>query len=203
MIKILGSKWMAVGLGIIAYAITTWTCLNPAREIRRAVAARHTVDPEKSFMPIGPSWNFHNPELNQALAEIKEEREALRVRARELDDLEARLKTERQEIYSVTQTVHQLRIDLESIVTRITEEEAVNLKKLAKVYAAMSPEGAAKILREMQDDQVAKILVLMKESEFAPILESLAQGNKDEAKRAALLSNRLRLTLPPAKKASG
>ena len=102
----------------------------------------------------------------------------------------------------MTQTVYRLRQDLEATVSRVTEEEAVNLKRLAKVYAAMSPAGAARILKEMDDDQIVKILALMKEAESAPILEGFGQGEKQEAKRAATLSNRLRLVLPPPKKVS-
>jgi hypothetical protein len=35
----------------------------------------------------------------------------------------------------------------------------------------------------------------MRGAESAPILEGLGQGGKDDAKRAATISNRLRLTL--------
>jgi len=48
---------------------------------------------------------------------------------------------------------------------------------------------------------VVKILALMRGSEPAPILENLAQGSKEDARRAALLSNQLRLVLSAAKKA--
>ena len=138
--------------------------------------------------------------MTQLLAEIKNEREALRVRASQLDDLETRLQAERKEIYAVTQAVYQVRADLDKVVTRVSEEEAVNLKKLAKVYTTMSPEGAARILKEMDDDQVVKILTLMRGAEPAPILENLGQGSKEDARRAAMLSNRLRLVLSAVKK---
>jgi flagellar motility protein MotE (MotC chaperone) len=138
--------------------------------------------------------------MSQLVAELKDEREALRVRASQLDELMARLHAERQEIYAVTQAVYQLRAELDTVVTSVSAEEAVNLKKLAKVYATMSAEGAARILKEMDDSQLVKILALIKESESAPILESLGQGGKDDARRAAMISNRLRLTLSAAKK---
>jgi len=78
-------------------------------------------------------------------------------------------------------------------ITRIREDEVTNLKKLAKMYAAMSPEGAAKILKEMDDDRVVKILVIMKEAESAPLLETLAKENSVQAKRAAGISESIRL----------
>ncbi len=193
MIRLLKTKWMAVALGAAAYSLATWLCLQPGKQLSRAAAEFAGAGQGRPLSSAGPSWNFENPEMTQLIAELKDQRDALRARALQLDELEARLKAERQEIYSVTQAVFQLKTNIEATVTRVGEEEVVNLKKVAKVYAKMTPEGAAHILQEMEDEQVVKILALMKESESALILESLGQGTKDEPKRAALLSNRLRL----------
>lgn len=200
MIRFLQTKWTALAAGAVAYALTTWLCLQPQKQFSRAAQAlRATLAAASSELP-GPSWTFQNPELSQLMTELKDERDALAARAKQLNDLEARLNAERQEICTVTQTVYRLRGEFDGLVTRVTDEEAFNLKKLARVYATMSPEGASRILKEMDDEQVVKILALMKEGESAPILESLGQGARDEAKRAALISNRLRLTLTPPKK---
>jgi flagellar motility protein MotE (MotC chaperone) len=193
MIRLLKTKWMAVALAVAAYSLTTWLCLQPGKQLSR-IAAEIQRARQAGAAP-GPSWNFENPEMSHMVAELKDQREALRARSLKLDELEARLAAERQEIYSVTQAVFCLKTNIEATVTRVGEEEVVNFKKLAKIYATMSPEGAAHILREMEDEQIIKILALMKESESAPILESFGQGTKDEPKRAALLSNRLRLVV--------
>jgi flagellar motility protein MotE (MotC chaperone) len=192
---------MVVAVGTLIYTVTTWLCLEPQKQLLGAAKTLRAAGNSKAARPAGPSWKFQDPELNQLLAELKGEREALRVRASQLDELEARLNTERQEICVVTQTVYRLRKELDATVSRVADEEAVNLKKLAKVYATMSPPGAARILKEMDDDQIVKILALMKEAESAPILEGLGLGDKQDVKRAALISNRLRLTIPPPKKA--
>jgi flagellar motility protein MotE (MotC chaperone) len=202
MMRILQTKWMAVTVGTVSYVLTTWFCLQPHKQFLRAAEARRAPATARAITPAGPSWMFQNPELNQLMAELKDKREALSVRATQLDELDARLKAERQEICLVTQTVYRLRKELDVTVNRVTDEEAVNLKKLAKVYATMSPAGAARILKEMDDDQIVKILALMKEAETAQILEGFGQGDKQDVKRAALISNRLRLTIPPPKKAS-
>jgi flagellar motility protein MotE (MotC chaperone) len=201
MMRILQTKWMAVTIGSVSYALTTWFCLQPQQQFLHAAEALRAPARTKAAAPAGPSWTFQNPELNQIMAELKSEREALRVRATQLGELEARLNAERQEICQVTQTVYRLRKELDATVNQVTNEEAVNLKKLAKVYATMSPAGAARILKEMDDDQIVKLLALMKEAESAPILEGFGQGDKQDVKRAALISNRLRLTIPPPKKA--
>jgi len=193
---------MAVAVGTLIYGLTTWLCLEPQKQFRRAAEALRAKGEARATLPTGPSWTCQNPELNQLMAELKDEREALRDRAVQLDELQARLGTERQEICQVTQTVYRLRKELDATVSRVTDEEAVNVKKLAKVYATMSPAGAARILKEMDDIQIVTILALMKEAESATILEGLGQGDKQDAKRAALLSNRLRLTVTPPKKAA-
>ena len=82
---------------------------------------------------------------------------------------------------------------------------APNLKKLAKVYANMTPEGAAAIMKQMEDDQIAKFMVFMKEGETAPLLEGLSKMGEPEAKRAAAISERLRTAIfrPSAAKGNG
>jgi flagellar motility protein MotE (MotC chaperone) len=195
MIRLLQTKWMAVAIGAVAYLATTWLCFQPQKHLTRIAAELRASAGANHLASSGPSWNFDNPEMAQLVAELKDQRESLRTRALQLDELEARLKAERQEIYSVTQAVYQLKTNIEASITRVGEEEAVNLKKLAKVYTAMTPENAARILREMDDDQIVKILALMKETDSAPVLELIGQGAKDQPKRAALLTNRLRLTI--------
>ena len=185
----------------VVYAVTTWLCLQP-RKLAMGAAKSLEAARAPSSEPIGPSWNYQNPELNEVLAELERERQAVHTRAAELDALEARLKSERQEICGVTQTVWQLRADLDSMVNNVTEAETANLKKLAKVYSSMAPENAGRILKEMDDSQIVKILAVMKETDSARILENMGQGAEEQAKRAALLSNRLRLTLTPQKKGS-
>jgi hypothetical protein len=61
----------------------------------------------------------------------------------------------------------------------------------------MTPEGAAVILKQMEDDQIVKILLFMKDTETAPLLESFAKLSEVEAKRAALVSERLRTASKP------
>jgi flagellar motility protein MotE (MotC chaperone) len=199
MTQLLQSKWVAVAAGLMAYGLTTALTLHPARQLAKVAQSLEAKQGALAFKD-GPSWTFHNPELEQLMSEVKTEREALRLRSSQLDELQARLDAERQEICTVTQTVSRLRAELDSTMIRVTQEESVNLKKLAKVYATMTPEGASRILKEMDDEQMVKILALMKESETAPILEGLGLGSQSDAKRAATISNRLRLALvePPA-----
>jgi len=142
---------------------------------------------------IVPSWDFINPEADQLVVELRTEKKALDKREQDLKDLSARVESERAELKMVTQTVRQLQSDFDQNVLRITEEETANLKKLAKVYSDMDPASAAKILQDMDDPSIVKIMTFMKDSETAAIWEAFAKQGETQAKRAALLSDRLRL----------
>jgi flagellar motility protein MotE (MotC chaperone) len=191
MIRILQSTWLAVALGVLAYVATTAMLLRPDKLLaqQRSLKVR-TLEKES---PLGPSWAFKDPELDEMLAELRTQREALKAREQELNDLAARLAVERQEIGTITQRVVTLQAEMDQAFVRIQENELANLKRLAKVYAAMSPDGAAKILAEFEDDAAVKIFALMKETETAPILEGMAKAGPATARRVAMITDRLRL----------
>jgi len=187
--KTLQSPWVAGLLGLLLYAATTFMLWRPLTPGPIQPAAGAPNEP-------GPSWTFHNEEIDQLVTELKKEKDSLAVRAKQLDGLEARLLSERKEINQVTQHVHQLQVEFDSNVTRAFDEEKVNLKKLAKMYAAMTPEGSAAIFKQLDDISIVKIMMFMKEAETAPILELMAKQGEPQAKRAAALSERLRLSIP-------
>ena len=144
------------------------------------------------------SWNFHNPEVEEMVADLKKQTANLDTREKQLNDLAARLDVERQELVTVTQTVARLQDQFDANVLRVQQEETANLKKLSKIYAAMAPDGAAVILKELKDDDIVKIFAFMKDSETAPILESIAKAGATDAKRAAQISQRMRVCLSRA-----
>jgi flagellar motility protein MotE (MotC chaperone) len=145
-------------------------------------------------------WDFRNPEVDQLLTELKRDREDVSKKQQELNDLEVRLRTERLEINQLLQNLERMQADFDRLVVRVQTEETANLRKLAKIYASMAPEAAANILRELDDVSFVKVLLYMKEGESAPIMESLSRRGAAEARRAASLSEQMRLSLarPPA-----
>jgi flagellar motility protein MotE (MotC chaperone) len=124
----------------------------------------------------------------------------LKKRETELNELKARLDSERSELNQLTQTVHRLQKDFDQSVSRVAEEETVNLRKLAKTYSGMEPEGAATIFKQMDDTAVVKIMMFMKELETGPILAALSKLGEADAKRAGDLTEKLRLAVVPKKK---
>jgi flagellar motility protein MotE (MotC chaperone) len=179
--------------GSVLYLVTTAMFLQPGKLAQAARLAAQPVTPS----PNQPSWKFRNPEMEQLVEELKQERLALANREQQLHALEARLETERQEILLVTQAVQQLQTNFDKGIVRITQQENDNLKHQAKVVSGMSSEGAAVMLNEMTDDQMLRILFVLKPDGAGPILEALSKMGKAQAKRAADAAARMRVVLPP------
>ncbi|MGC3960784.1 MAG: hypothetical protein QM813_23475 [Verrucomicrobiota bacterium] len=201
--KILQNPLVSSILGLVLYVVVTVAVWKvPARAVESDPAQDEIVAQARAATP---SWEFKSQEADMLITELKAEKEALAKREKDLKDLEERLRVERLEINVVTQTVYQLQKQVEASIVRINAEEATNLKKLSRTYAAMSPEGAAPIMKEMEEATLTKILALLKETESAPILEAMSKLGPDEAKRVANITERLRFYLSQpkdAKKAS-
>lgn len=192
MIRLLQSPWMVSLIGCLTYLATTVALIQPTK-LQGAHAPVADTDPT-----LGPSWNFSNPDLDSMVAELKAKKDALDQREQSLNELAARLQAAQQEVFAVTQAVAQLQQQFDANVVRLKSDEAANLRKLAKLHAAMSPQASAAILKELKDEDVAKILAYMKVDEAAAVLQAFSQLGTNEARRAALLSDRLRRTIAPA-----
>lgn len=195
--KILQNPLVSSILGLVLYVVVTVAVWKTP-----VTAAPHEPSQEEIITKANataPSWEFKSQEADMLIAELKAEKELLAKREKDLKDLEERLKVERLELNVVTQTVYQLQKQVENSIVRINAEEANNLKKLSRTYAAMSPEGAAPIMKEMEESTLTKILALLKETESAPILEAMSKLGPDEAKRVANISEKLRFYLSQPK----
>ena len=190
--KFLQSKIFAALLGAVIFLLTsaflTTGGLGAADHLRTGSDHRDGVS--------GPSWMFFNPELDLIIADLKAEREAVALKEKQLNQLALRLRAERAELDEALRGIKNLEQQVDREVFRIKEDEAGNLKKLAKMYAAMEPAGAAKLLRELDDVIIVKVLSLMKEPETALILESFVRLGDAETRRAAGLSENLRSGAP-------
>ncbi len=193
--KILQSSLVASIVGLLLYAVVTvvfWKA--PAAVIEGQPAEDPLIAQAKT-----PSWEFHNPEADALINELKLEKETLAKREKELNDLADRLQTERLELNVVTQAIYQLQSQFEATVVRMNAEESVNIKKLARTYATMAPDGAAPIMKELEENTLLKILAVMKETESAPILEAMSKLGPEDAKRVAKVTERLRFYLSQTK----
>ncbi len=186
MSRLLACSWLSAPLGAVIYlAATVLFWQKPPLPIRKSADAAPALE---------PSWNFKNPEAEQLISELKIEKKSVQQREQQLDDLATRLQAERSELGQVIQSVRQLQSNFDNAVLRVGEEETGNLKRLAKVYAAMDPETAASVLSQLDNRAIVKILLYVKENETASILGALAKKGAPEARRTAEISEQLRLS---------
>lgn len=189
--RLLQSPWFVAFLGCILYLATTVYVLNPSK-----FAGAQFAKPDYSAED-DPSWKFRNPEFDQWVAQIKAEKETLNLREQHLDELQTRLNAEMQEITTVTQAVSVLQSNFDQDVVRFKTSEVDNVKHQAKLMSAMSPEGAVAMLEQMPDDEALRILFTMKNDEASVVLDTWSKAGKTEAKRAAVIMEKLREILPP------
>lgn len=185
--RILQSPGTVVLVGGVVFFLTMFAVFQTAHLGTPTVAARPAVSAEDS-----PSWKYRNPEMDQWVTQIKEERESLALRTEQLKEWEARLAATSREISTVTQIVSQLQADFDKRVLLFKDQEKDNFKRQIKVVAGMTPDGAATMFNEMSDDEVTKMLFLMKADVSAPILDSMSRQGHAHAARAGILANRLK-----------
>ena len=190
--KMLKSPVVAAVLGGLLFLLTSAFLTTKGLTPSPHAAADHGTAAAEEPSINGPSWTFFNPEMEQIVGELKAERDTVAVKEKQLVELAARLRNERAELDEELKKMKAIQMKVDRDVMRIKEDEAGNLKKLAKMYAIMDPGGAAKIMRELDDVVVVKLLTLMKEPEVALVLESFAKMGDPETKRAAQLSESLR-----------
>jgi flagellar motility protein MotE (MotC chaperone) len=190
--RLLQSRWVVPLIGGLLYLATTAALIRP-QQIAEALPPPTT----KLSSNNEPSWKFRNPEFEQIVEELRQEKQNLATREQQLQELQTRLQAERQELLAITQTVHQLQVDFDKGVVRLKEQEVENLKRQSKIISGMTPEGAATMLYEMPEDQMVRALFSLKPDNAGLILEALSKQGKEQAKRAANATDRLRTVLPP------
>lgn len=193
--RFLQAPLTSITVGGIAFLLTMAALLKNAIEARPLPVQKEPGSLPEKF------WTETNPEVDLLLEELRREKEAFDKKRELLLELETRLAAERAEINTITQRVHQAQVEFDSHVIRVNEAETVNLKKLARVYANMTPEGASLILEELDDASIVKIFMFMKEAESAPLLEALAQKGELQARRAAGISEQIRRSIADKAKA--
>jgi flagellar motility protein MotE (MotC chaperone) len=197
MLKKLASPWIASALGVIVYlAVTVVTWQAATKNVTGAV--QQSTEMLENEAPAAP-WMVANPEVETLVKELRQQQENLNAREKSLNELADRLRFERTELNQLTQAVHRAQKDFEEMVSKVADDEAANLKKLAKTYAGMEPEACSAVFKKMEDGAVVKIMMFMRENETGPILAAMAKGSSDDAQRVADITQRLRIAVVPKK----
>ncbi|MGE3311695.1 MAG: MotE family protein [Limisphaerales bacterium] len=194
MAKLLQSPWTVLMVAMTLYAGSTFMFWkSPKLPKVNVTGPDGTPIVQAPVVEHGPSWDFSNPEVDLLVRELRQERAAIAARSKQLDLLAARLQAEQAELRDATQAVHQLQRDFDLGVARVKESEAANLKRLARVYSTMEPDGASAILKQLDEVTVVKVLSFMKEDQIAAILTAIARTGDPDTRRVAVISERLRL----------
>ena len=123
--------------------------------------------------------------LSKRLKGLKKQEVLLENRMRGLDERE-------KNILAMQTEIRQLHAQIAQFIPMIEASEKKNLKKLAKMFATLSPENASPLIAQMPDDTVVNVLAYMKPRNSASILSGYAALNPQNAKRAAKITESLR-----------
>jgi flagellar motility protein MotE (MotC chaperone) len=198
MLKKLSSPWAASVIGVITYAtvtIVTWQAAT--KNVTGATKAPHEMLENEAPQT---QWLTGNAEVETLVKELRQQQETLNGREKLLNELADRLRSERDELNQLTGAVHRMQKEFEESVSRVADEEATNLKKLAKTYSGMEPDAASAVFKKLDDGSVVKMMMFMRENETGPILAAMAKGGEDDAQRVADLTERLRVAVVPKTK---
>ncbi len=199
--KLIKSPWVASIIGMILYLLITAVTMKAAVKKNASTSVETSEEPHAEEADSGhgtmPAWTANSTDVDQMIKELRLEKETLKIRAKQLQDLEARLQSDRQEMNQMTQAVGRMQKEFEAAITKVGEEETANLKRLAKTYSLMTPESAAQVFKQLEETSLVKVLMFMKDSQVSAILDRLAKEGESEAKRVASISERLRLSINP------
>jgi flagellar motility protein MotE (MotC chaperone) len=159
-------------------------------------------EPPKEKTALPPRlWNFNSDAVTQLIADVKTGREKVSTDEKSLVTLKSQLDSEKAELVKLRAEIEGMRKEIEERVLEIQDNEIKNLKTLAQTYSTMPAPQAVSIFREMDDNTVVKVLACMKADKTGPILGEMSkaqdkQGEENMAKRAARISDKLRLIKP-------
>ena len=193
---------LLVMLGLVLGVGTSLAIFWSASSRFVANAAAAHADAEIANLPPKP-WDFWTVEIESLANDLRDERGRIKLRDDQLAQREARLNAEQQELEKTRKQIGEMRVAIDQRLIEVTDGEAANLKKLALTYGTLTPKSAVAIFREMDDTTLVKLFSLMKPDTVGPIFEEMGKQSASDAKRAALLSERLRMIKNANKSATG
>lgn len=135
------------------------------------------------------STAFTNSEI-LILQELAERREALDIRAKEIDKRAIQLKVAETEIDKKLKQLKEYEDRLNKLINQYSKQEQENIDALVKMYSSMKPKDAARIFDTMDLDITVAILKGMKPSASSAIISQM-NAEKAQAITAELIGNNL------------
>ncbi|OIR18776.1 hypothetical protein GALL_11160 [mine drainage metagenome] len=186
---------LLVLLGLLLGSGTTvFVVWKAAAHYADVIAARRAAA-EAAKKPQKP-WDFWTVEIENLASDLRSERADVKKREDELDQREARLNLESQELAKTRKQIEAMRDMIDQRLVEVGLGEQANLKKLAQTYAGLSPQAAVAIFRDLNDRTVVKLMSLMKPDAVGAIFEEMSResvADPNLARRAASITDQLRL----------
>jgi flagellar motility protein MotE (MotC chaperone) len=200
--KILNSPWILMSLALVMHlagylgALITHPWEMPVPRSPEPVEEEMTIETLLESRSEAHNWYFKTAELDKYVEELKEREAQLGEREITLENLQAHLSVEREELLKLKAEIERRHKALSDEIIVVRRNEITNLRTLANSYSNITPAAAVAIFEQMDDTLVIKIVSLMKADVVAQILEELAKNgetNPAALRRAARLSEELRL----------
>lgn len=110
------------------------------------------------------------------LAKLRERKEALDLREKELNQLEEELHKQRVEIEGRISKLNELRTEITTLLKERVEGDQEKVMRLVDTYSTMKPKQAADIIAGMNEDLAVEVLAKMKKKNAAEIMNLLESG---------------------------
>ncbi len=167
---------------------------QPAAQPLQAPAAANGAQPATRAASDAEPRNFTRAEV-ELLQELSKRRDALDVRARELDLREQVLGAAEKRIDERIAELKKIEGKINEALKKTDEQTEQNLRSLVKVYENMKPKDAARIFAQLEPDVLLGVVERMKEAKLAPVLAELdpkvaQQITVDLAKRRQIDTDR-------------
>jgi flagellar motility protein MotE (MotC chaperone) len=144
--------------------------------------------------PVVPDPFDYTDEEVDVLQQLAKRREALELRARQLDEREALIQAAEQRMDQKMGELKALQAMVEDLLKKRSDEQEAELKSLVKVYENMKPKDAAQVFEEMDMDVLLDVVERMNERKAAPILALVTPTRAKEI--TFELASRKELPLP-------
>lgn len=144
--------------------------------------------------PVVPDPFDYTDEEVDVLQQLAKRREALDVRARQLDEREALIQAAEQRMDQKMGELKALQAMVEDLLKKRSDEQEAELKSLVKMYENMKPKDAAQVFEELDMDVLLDVVERMNERKAAPILALVTPTRAKEI--TFELASRKELPLP-------
>ncbi len=136
-----------------------------------------------------PNNTFTQSEI-MILQELAERREALDLRAQEIDKRAIQLKVTEDEIERKLQQLQDYEQRLNKLINEYSQKEQANIDSLVRLYSSMKPKDAARIFNSLDMSITVALLKGMKASASSAILSQMDSA-KAQAVTSELIGNNI------------